>query len=74
LKLTYTAVQVEGIQPVGEEGTNLFDDINIIAEEDIMRTVDRPFSAPEQLYAEVALRIGVDTGALTKQEYFIAHQ
>ena len=41
---------------------NTFEDL--ISEEDIMRAVDRPFCASELLYADTAISVGRDTGAL----------
>ena len=38
--------------------------LHSILEEDIETLIDRPFSGPELLYAETAVTIGVDVGAL----------
>lgn len=37
---------------------------NVISEQDILNTLDRPCSSQESLYAELAIEIGVECGAL----------
>lgn len=42
---------------------------SLITEEDIVHTTDRPFTASELLYADTALNIGHDFGALSNTAY-----
>ena len=44
----------------------------IITEDDIQRTLERPFPTPELLYADIAISIGLDTGVLHNDVYDIA--
>jgi hypothetical protein len=47
---------------------------SMITEEKIQLVLDKPFSSRELLYADVAVDIGLETGALSEQKYSVAYQ
>jgi hypothetical protein len=47
---------------------------NVITDEQISRVIDNPFSAREQLFADTAMGIGFDSGALTDALFHVASQ
>ncbi len=57
--------------PVELEDPSRFD--TLISEEDIQRAVDKPFSALDLLYADKAMNIGKQSGALTGETYCVAY-
>ena len=46
---------------------------NLISEKDIYHVLDNPYSPREQLFAEVAITIGTETGVLRDDEYSAAY-
>lgn len=66
----WTDVDAETMEdpfPEPAEDTELFD--NLISDADIDRVLDQPYSPRDQLFADVAIAIGLDAGVLREDEY-----
>ncbi|KAH9165935.1 hypothetical protein EDB89DRAFT_1911057 [Lactarius sanguifluus] len=47
---------------------------NLLTEEEVLNTIDRPFTGSAKLYADRAITIGVNSGVLRETTYSVPYQ